>query len=52
MEGPLQEFLSSLVLGISSRDMDSTHTGRFIEKERATTRAVQWSLETGGSLLR
>jgi hypothetical protein len=48
---PLQGLLSSLGLGISSRDMDSAHTGR-LQKEKAAGRAVQRSPETGGSLLR
>jgi hypothetical protein len=41
--------LSSLGLGISSQDTDSAHTGRFIREGKAAARAVQRSLETGGS---
>jgi hypothetical protein len=44
-----QGLLSSLGLGISSQDMIVHTQVDLLEKEKATARAVQWSLETGGS---
>jgi hypothetical protein len=45
-------FLSLLDLEISSLNMDSAYTGRFIRERKATAGAVQQSPETSGSLLR
>jgi hypothetical protein len=48
----LQGLLSLLGLGISSGDMESAHTGKFIRKRKGCAGAVQQSQETGGSLLK